>query len=335
MMPKKKLLRLAADDLYRQAFPPELRAELERRVETDVVGEQTDMSAPEWIKKLEQADVILGGWNWRHCLPETYEAPKPQLWCHLTGTVARVVHPHNLRHGVRLTNWGDAISHTIAECSHMLILACLRRLGYEFRSIVNARQWAAPDMPAPMSLFEKRVGIVGFGRVAQKLAPLLRPYRVKIAALDPYVPDAVFEQFGVRRVTTREALFQESDIVSLNSAKSSETNNLVDAGAMNLLPAWGVIVNTGRGNILNENDLAAQHAAGRLFSGLDVFAVEPIPPDHPLRDTPRCVISTHQAGPTTDMYPEMGKRAMTNILNFLDGKPLIDEITADMLPRMT
>ena len=291
---KKKLLRLISDDLYRQSFSPELRAELERRFEIEALGEQTDIAEPEWIGKLERQDVILGGWNWRHHLPETYQAPKPQLWCHLTGTVARVVHPFNLQHGVRLTNWGDAISHTIAECSHMLILACLRRLGYEFRSTVIARQWTAPDMPHTMSLFEKRVGIVGFGRIAQKLVPLLRPYRVKIAALDPYAPDEVFAMHDVRRVQTREALFTESDIVSLNTAKTPETDDLVDAGVMNLLPDWGVIVNTARGNVLNETDLAAQHKAGRLFSGLDVFAVEPIPPNHPLRDTPLCVISTHQ-----------------------------------------
>ena len=90
---KKKLLRLVSDDLYEQSFLPQMRAEIERRFEIEALDEKTEIGEPEWIQKLERQDVILGGWNWRHHLPETYKAPRPQLWCHLTGTVARVVAP--------------------------------------------------------------------------------------------------------------------------------------------------------------------------------------------------------------------------------------------------
>ncbi len=331
--PRGTVLRLISNELYDRCFPGPLQRELAGIARVDPPPPDAKKLPPDaWAALLRKYDVLLGGWGARG-LPPGYRPERRQLWCQVTGSVAGQAVPEHLENGLRLTNWGDAISFTIAEAALTLLLACHRRLGVCYHNTHIEKGWRRPA--EFHSLFERRVGLVGFGAIARALVPLLRPFRVKIAAYDPYVPDPVFAAHGVTRVPTLRALFENSDAISIHAAKTRETNNLITSELLRLLPDHGVIVNTGRGNILDELALAEEHRRGRLYSGLDVFDPEPPAPDHPLRDTPRCLITCHSAGPTTDMYPKMGRRAVENIGRFLRKQPLIQEITSEMLRRMT
>jgi phosphoglycerate dehydrogenase-like enzyme len=211
----------------------------------------------------------------------------------------------------------------------------LRRLCFEFKTLVNEKEWKDEARPFSMSLFDKKVGLLGLGSIARNLHSLIKPYTQDVSAYDPYAPDSIFEELGIQRAESPEALFSKVDIISMHTPKTKETDNLVNKSLLDLLPDYGVIVNTARGNALNEKDLYEQHKKGRLFSGLDVFAVEPLPADSPLRTTSRCILTGHQAGPTQDVYPDMGRRGLENIKRFANSEPLIQEITPEILGRMT
>ena len=139
----------------------------------------------------------------------------------------------------------------------------------------------------------------------------------------------------MQRVATVKELFTSCDIISNHLPNVEETNDIISAEMMALLPDHAVIVNTARGNSLDEDALIAEHKKGRLFSSLDVFKEEPLSADHGLRDEPRCLIMCHQAGPTHDGLYKMGERAVENITKFKNGEELIREVSADDLRLMT
>ncbi len=302
-------------------------------VDFDLCDAYADLSDAEKTERLHGYDVLLGGWGAGR-LPDDYAPAREQYYCMCTGTVAQQMSPEHLERGLRLTNWGDAISHYISESALMQILASVRMLGLYYQRTHVSKEWAR-DLPPSQSLFDRHVGLLGCGVIAQKLIPLLHPFNPTIYTYDPYVRDEKLQELGVQRAATVKDLFTNCDIISNHLPKVEATNDVVNAAMLALLPDHGVFVNTARGNSVDEEALAAEHRRGRLFSALDVFKEEPLPAEHPLRDEPRCIITCHQAGPTRDGYFKMGQRALENIRRFKQGDELLQELYADNLRRMT
>lgn len=310
----------------------ELRSFLTELNTTDF--EELKKSSAEVItKKIQEYDILIGGWG-AVALPKDYRPIKPQFYQNITGTFAGKVEPEHVERGLRISNWGDSISHTIAESALTMILACLKNVGFNYDSIHIKKEWRSEERYV-RSLFNRRVGLFGFGMIAQQLVRLLTPFDVQVFAYDPYVPEEVFEQYGVKRVQTLEQLFSENEIISVHAAKTEETNHLINKTLLKMMKDDAILVNTGRGNVLDEKALAEEHAIGRLLSALDVFEIEPLPKESPLRGQPRCLIFPHQAGPTKDQYFRMMDRAVDNIRRFTRGEPIFMELSAQKLRIMT
>ena len=327
---------LINEDMEGRCFPGEMRGELDALYSWTTIRSANDLSQNEWAQVMRGAEILCGPWGVRKLPPTSDPADLPAYLCYMSGAVGGFVDESHLALGMRVTNWGDAISHTIAESALMGILACLRRVGYNQHVTHELKAWrAADEFTDSATLFEKKVGLIGLGMIGREMPPLLKPFRCEVHAYDPYVPDDVFEALGVTRAGSLEELFSTCPIISNHAGRVPELAGKIDAGMLARLPDQGVFVNTARGRILVEEDLAAAHEAGRLWSCLDVFDPEPPPPDSPLRATPRCIITPHQAGPTKDSYPCKGRRAIENLKRWKGGEELLGEITADMLSRMT
>ncbi|MGQ9731134.1 MAG: hydroxyacid dehydrogenase [Candidatus Zipacnadales bacterium] len=325
-----------SEEMQRFCFPGEMWDELNALYPWVIVRSLSELSRTEWHALCREVEILVGPWGIPR-LPETDNPDDlPQYLCYMAGAVSGFLNEQHLQLGMRVTNWGDAIAHTIAEAALLGLLACLRRIGYHQHVIRQQRGWrVTDDFKDSATLFEKRVGLIGLGMIGRQMVPLLAPFRCEIYAYDPYVPDEVFANLGVRRASSLTELFSICPIISNHAARVPELARKIDREMLRLLPDDGVFVNTARGQILVEADLAAEHQAGRLWSYLDVFDPEPPAADHPLRDTPRCIITPHQAGPTKDAYPCMGRRAIENLRRWKAGEPLLGEITVEMLPRMT
>ncbi len=326
---------LINEDMEGRCFPGELRAELDGLYPWTIVRSAGDLSEDEWHKLLRGCEIICGPWGVRQ-LPQTSDPEDlPAFLCYMSGAVGNFADETHLELGMRLTNWGDSIAHTIAESALTGILACQRRVGYNQHVTHDLKKWRDHESPDSATLFEKRVGLIGLGQIGRQMPPLLAPFRCDVYAYDPYVPDEVLEGLGVTRVASLEELFDTCPIISNHAGRVEELAGKIDAAMLARLPDEGVFVNTARGRILVEDALADEHEAGRLWSCLDVFDPEPPPAGSRLRATPRCIITPHQAGPTKDSYPCKGRRAIENLKRWKAGEELLGEVTPEMLPRMT
>ncbi|PCJ60020.1 MAG: hypothetical protein COA79_09445 [Planctomycetota bacterium] len=330
-----KALYLASPDLLNSALTPTLQEKLNKIVEVNYDEAQsiTKLPANEINDKLNEYEVLIGGWGAVQ-LPADYQPREGQLYCSLTGTFGQKVDYEHAKRGLRLANWGDSISHTIAESALMMILSSLRLVVPYYESIQLKNEWRLKNLES-RSLFDRKVGLLGFGLIAKKLIPLLAPFNVEVTTYDPYASDETLAEFNIKRSNSIEELFSTSDIISNHAAKTEQTNNIVNAKILSCLPDDGIFVNTARGNVLVEDDLAKEHKNGRLFSALDVFQQEPLPAESLLRNEPRCLLFPHQSGPTRDQYNKMAERAIENIRRFKEGEPLIMEVSAEQLKIMT
>jgi phosphoglycerate dehydrogenase-like enzyme len=331
---KKKALMLynPGEMKFNLTFPPELLAELQEMVDLTIPPRPFPADLAQ-LNELYDAEILITGWGTPQLPLDLIEKGRLQYICHVTGAMRSMVHRRFFEHGIPATNWGASISRTIAEASLAMMLGSLRRIRTIQEELHNRGGYRG--VPYPDSLFERKVGLFGLGAIARELVKLLQPFHVQIKGYDPYVPDDIFAQLGVERVADLKTLFSTSDIISVHAAKTAETYHIVNKELLQLMPENGVLVNTSRGSLINEDDLAAEVKAGRLWVALDVYEREPLPQDSPLRGSERILLFPHQAGPTLDRYIDMGRLTLENIRRFLNNEPLLYPVTIKQYDIMT
>lgn len=278
-------------------------------------------------------EVLLASWR-TDPLPDPLP-PSLRYVCYLGGSIRRLVSDNHLAQGLLVSNWGDSISRVVAEGALMLVLMCLRRAGDWNTRMHRDGYWINGSVAPTGSLFERRVGLHGFGKVARALVNLLRPFRVTVSAFDPYVKPEEFARLGVDRAESLDALFSANDVVVELAALSAETEGAVSRRHFALLPDDGVFVNVGRGAVVDERALLNVAREGRLHLGLDVYHNEPLPADYPLRGLENVTLLPHVAGPTPDRRSDVGRFALANLKRYVLGLPLEARVTLEDYARAT
>ncbi|MBN8708768.1 MAG: hydroxyacid dehydrogenase [Verrucomicrobia bacterium] len=289
-----------------------------------------------WRQELRTLNptVLVTGWRSRR-IPQGYlpaDECALRYVCHLTGSVREVVPRSLIERGVVVTNWGNAISYTIAEHAMLLVLASLRNMPQWSHYMEH---WTRRRALATRSLRGKRVGVHGFGSIARELIAMLRPFGAEVVAYSHGVPAIVYHEHAVRACDSLETLFSRSDILVECEALNSCTQGVVDERLLRLLPPGAVFVNVGRGQVVDEEALARVAAERSLRVGLDVFHDEPPAADSPLRTLPEAILSPHIAGPTEDAFALLWDFAMKNISSYLQGLPLQGVVTEEIYDRST
>ncbi len=223
--------------------------------------------------------------------------------------------------GVRVCNMPGTNTAAVAEMTLALMLAALRRIPAGMRAMRRG-VWA-PDADMQDRLLEiagRTVGLVGFGAVPRRLAPVLRTLgaRVLYASRTP-----VREADGIAERRTLAALLAEADVVSLHVPETPDTVRLIDEAAIERMKPGAVLVNTARGRVVDEKALVSALARGRLrAAGLDVFAREPIEPDNPLLNLDNVVLTPHVAWLTADTLERSLAVALDNCRRLAAGEEL-------------
>jgi phosphoglycerate dehydrogenase-like enzyme len=177
------------------------------------------------------------------------------------------------------------------------------------------------------------VGLVGWGHTARRFAELLAPFEcVILVASESADPDEL-ERAGVRRAGLGE-LLASAKVVSLHKGLTDRTRDFLGAPQLNLLLPGSVLVNTARGELIDEKALVARLARGDIVAALDVFAEEPLPAKHPLRTIPQAILTPHHASTTAEEERRMGEQALAIVRAWADGAP-VDAIARDRLANMT
>lgn len=219
--------------------------------------------------------------------------------------------------GIPLCIVGDVNSSGVAEHAMMLVLAATHRLIAADRA-TRRGDWAWRNGLQTHEVAGKRLLILGFGRIGQKLAGLARAFGMEVHAHDPYIPAEQWPASAVRDATLAEAL-AEADAVSLHLPRGE--GHVLGAAELALMKPTAVVVNTARGGLVDEVALAEALRAGRLGgAGIEVFEAEPPGKDHPLFGLDQAVLTPHNAALTVECAERMALASVQNVLDFFAGR---------------
>jgi lactate dehydrogenase-like 2-hydroxyacid dehydrogenase len=220
--------------------------------------------------------------------------------------------------GIIVTNTPDVLTDDTADLAIALMLMTLRRLG-DGERVLRAGAWDGwrPTQYLGARLTGKRLGIVGFGRIGQAVAA--RAHHGFRMAVQYWGPRAPAEHQFATRAHTLESLVATSDVVSLHCPAVPETRHLIDAVTLALMPRTGVLINTARGDVVDEAALAAAlHSGGIAGAGIDVYEREPVVHAE-LLTAPNTVLLPHLGSATIETRDAMGLKAVENLRAALAG----------------
>ncbi|MCX5766455.1 MAG: D-glycerate dehydrogenase [Gemmatimonadetes bacterium] len=224
--------------------------------------------------------------------------------------------------GIIVTNTPGVLTNDTADLAIMLLLSAARRASEGERELRRG-DWTGwrPTHNLGTRVTGKRLGIVGFGRIGRAVADRARlGFRMQVQAFSRSLTDAAARDAGVTRAENLEALLASSDFVSIHVPSTAATRQLFGAHLLGLLPPHAVLVNTSRGDVVDEAALADALQAGRLAAaGLDVFEREPTV-SSALLGLPNAVLLPHIGSATVEARTAMGHLAVDNLVAFFEGK---------------
>ena len=197
--------------------------------------------------------------------------------------------------GLRVGYVPDYCADEVAEHTVAAALAMLRKLP-QLDASVRAGAWAAVRIAKPLKPFgETTFGFFGLGQIGRAVLARLKPFGFRLMAADPGLSISDAETLGVALVDPAR-LLREADVITLHAPATAETKGWFNAARLATMQPHAILVNSARGLLIDEADLAAALTQGTIGgAALDVFAVEPLPMDSPLRAAPNCLITPHAA----------------------------------------
>jgi phosphoglycerate dehydrogenase-like enzyme len=215
----------------------------------------------------------------------------------------------------------------VAEHVFLLILAVYKRLLEADASLRRGewQQWAL--RPTSFEIAHKTIGLVGLGRIGREVSTRARAFAADVVYFDLLRPDPVAERdLGVAFLPFDE-LLAIADVISLHVPLTPETRHVIDAAALAKMKPTAVLINTARGPLVDEAALAEALRANRILgAGLDVFASEPPPADHPLLGLPNIVVTPHIAAGTADALRTKMDACFANMKRVIAGTEPADRI---------
>jgi D-3-phosphoglycerate dehydrogenase len=202
--------------------------------------------------------------------------------------------------GICVVNTPDAPTESTAEFAIALMFAVARRIPVADRNS-KAGIWKLDAEVMGFDLADKALAVVGFGRIARRVAEIARAIRMRVSAFDPFVAPEVMTAAGVNPVPSLPELLRGAEIVSLHAPLGTTTRRLIGAEQLALLRPGAVLINTARGPLIDEAAVLAALESGQLAgAGIDVWEREPAPSDHPLLRHSRVVATPHMAAFTNE-----------------------------------
>jgi len=212
-----------------------------------------------------------------------------------------------------------ANAQSVTEMTLALMFAAARRVNWMDRELRDGRWSRAQD---GLQLSGRTLGLVGFGQVARRVARACQAIGMSVVVYDPLLPDSA-DLEGAERVTSLQELLPLSQVLSLHVPLTAQTRGFIGAPQLALLPRDALLINTARGEVIDEPALIAALSERRLYAaGLDTMAVEPLPADSPLLTLDNVVLTPHVGGSTPAALAAMALGAAQNVLGYLNGTPV-------------
>ncbi|MCL6481020.1 MAG: phosphoglycerate dehydrogenase [Firmicutes bacterium] len=216
--------------------------------------------------------------------------------------------------GILVMNTPGSNAVSVAEHTLALLLALTRRIP-QLNAALHAGRWEKSAI-AGIELRGKTLGLIGFGRVGTEVARRARALEMRVLASDPYLSPEAAAESGVALVPL-PTLLEQSDFVSLHASLSPTTENMIHRGTLAQMRRGAYLINTARGELVDEAALADALRSGHLAgAAVDVFAEEP-PRNSPLLGLPNLIATPHVAGSTAEAQEEVGHRIAQQVRDYL------------------
>lgn len=212
---------------------------------------------------------------------------------------------------VVVASGANAVS--VAEHAIALMLSAIKGV-LPLNQGLRAGRWEKPTFSG-VELAGKSMGLFGLGAIAQATARIAKAFQLTLYAYDPYAADEVFAECAITRCTSVDELLANSQILSLHCPLTDQTRGIINAANIAKMPPGSYIVNTARGGLIDEPALVAALQSGHLAgAGLDTFAVEPPPADHPFLSESAIVVTPHIGGVTKEGNRRVSEAAASGVV---------------------
>ena len=207
--------------------------------------------------------------------------------------------------GVVVMNTPGGNTITTAELTFFMLGALARHIGPAHSSMV-AGKWDRKLFQGT-ELNGKTLGVLGMGRIGGEVAKRALAFNMRVVAYDPFLTEARARQLGVELVPEADAIYKAADFITVHMPVTEQTRGMLNADAFTKMKPGVRIVNCARGEIINEKDLIAAVESKKVSGvALDVFAVEPLPADHPFRKLPNILLTPHLGASTSEAQEKCG-----------------------------
>src|SRR6202521_2291157 len=213
----------------------------------------------------------------------------------------------------------ESAGHPTAELAFGLMLELARKIGHEHARLKAGAWW---QETIGIDLLGKTLGIVGLGRLGSRAAAIGRAFGMQLIAWSQNLTQEKAREAGATRVE-KDELFRRADFITIHQQLSPRTRGLVGASELGLMKPSAFLINASRGPIVEEAALLAALREHRIAgAGLDVYDIEPLPQDHPLRKIDNAVLTPHLGYVTQDTFRIFYRQTVEDIRAFIDGKPV-------------
>lgn len=213
---------------------------------------------------------------------------------------------------------------SVSPAEHIMFMIINLSKGIDFfdKAVRNGEFESVMHMKHDtFELLNKKILIIGFGRIGRKLIKRCLGFEMKVYVYDPYVEKKIIVSFGGIKIENLTDGLKEADIISLSVPLTEETKNMITSDKMKMMKKNAIIINTSRGGIINEKDLNEALNQKIIYgAGLDVFEKEPPDNNNPLLKNKRAVLSPHAATFTQESLSKMSIETVQNIIDFFEDK---------------
>jgi phosphoglycerate dehydrogenase-like enzyme len=282
--------------------------------EVEVVwGQNEPMPLEAAQQALTQAvAVVCAGWRYGEAL---YQAAHLRAILTVSGGLPiEFDYDYCFARQIQVLTAAPAFARMVAEMALGMALACCRDIAAGDRAMrQNQEQWLHAGNVGTFLLYGKRVGLIGFGSLAQALRPLLAPFGCPIAVYDPWLGAGYLRSQGVEAVADLGQLLETSRVIFVLAVPTSENRALLSRALLERIQPDAALVLISRAHVVDFEALTELVLAGRFKAAIDVFPNEPLAPDHPIRTAPNAVLSAHRAGAVEEGLWELGEMVVDDL----------------------
>lgn len=228
--------------------------------------------------------------------------------------------------GIMVCNIPDYGVEEVAVHSVAMILASVKNLCLYDRALRDGKWTSGKSMLCGRPhhrLSTMTVGFMGFGRIGQAVAIMMSGFGVKIIAYDPYLPESVFKEMGVKRASSTDDIYAEADIISMNMLLNDETYHIINKESIAKMKDGVIIVNTARGALLDLESVTEGLKSGKIgAAGIDVWEEEPVPVDAPILKDDNVVVSPHIAYYSIEANLDLRIKTLMTAIKICKGETL-------------